>query len=609
MGHLRSEQWKRRAGETTLRPYLQGPRGIPEPTAEMTTCRRPAVCHRRRRPASPPLATAIVAPQLSLLEPVLHGGEKVLALAVVAIWSLTIALPVPEVVRNRVSIDNNAFRFGLPLPWRGAARHETRKQTNAVVPEQNEHFVLRQLRDNLAKMGVAMLAIMQPAALVPPIVSAVDDTRRRYFDSARPPFLFPWLQPSRDTAPTPTPTADPPSSDNLFVKVITSPFRLFSPAAPRTIAMTSPLLPNPSAHTELSSKSEQETSSTNNSIVHTSFAMVTLAAAAVVQPAALIGPFINIFDSRSRSSSTGEEHVATATYTPASEQLLMRVRSFFPQLSLPFFGTTLTSDQLFESWSFELPQFDIPRIVGRIRMAVAVHNAAGLNHEQAHPFKLNGLRWHHCAISNHLRALEKRAAGGASGAELEAAYSFVFAKIWRTYNNLERDILFPWLVAGTENDVHVQRAVNEFATERARIERSAARVGTAIRAVAQNDPLREQQNYAAVSNVRHERLARQLSGLAADVERLHKAERDVLFPIIAARFDVAEQRRLTNRMVDAMENRLSRLQLVNYYENIKDDPVQVAHFKDEVPAPLRALLGFWKMSYYDGTPLEALSKN
>lgn len=548
-----------------------------------------------------------------------------LALAVVAIWSITISLPVPEAVRSRVSFDNNSFRFGFSLPWwrsgnRVKTNFESCEHENILNErKQQQPFVIRQLRDNIAKMGLAFLAFMQPVALVPPFVSAVDDARRRYFDSSRSslltqsPLSSSWIRPSHENLSPTSHSTELNSSDNLFVKAITSPLSLFRPVTPRTIAMTSPILTNSQSTSELApestSKSESAVSG-HHSIVRTSLAMVTLAAAAVIQPVAFVGPFMNILDSftHSLSSNANEERVATATYTPTSDHLFMRIRSFIPQLSIPFFGATMTSDR-FENWSFELPQFDLPRFIGRVRMAVAVHNANGMNHEQAHPFKLNGLRWHHCAISNHLRAIEKYAANGASGAEVEAAYSFVFAKIWRTYNNLERDIFFPWLVSGTHNDPHVQNAVNEFAAERSRIERAANRIRSTITALMQCDPtMYEHNKLASVSNVRRERLTRQLRGLAIDVERLHKAERDVLFPIIAARFSVPEQRKLTNRMVDAMENRLSRLQLVNYYENIKNDPVQVAHFKDEVPAPLRALLGFWKMSYYDGTPLESLSQ-
>lgn len=318
---------------------------------------------------------------------------------------------------------------------------------------------------------------------------------------------------------------------------------------------------------------------TDPSAMWRSVATVTLATLAVIQPAALVVPIMAQVD-------------------------ILRER-----FNLPTFTFTLPN--------FNVQFSDIPRAIARIRMAMAVRNASELSQDESiHAFKLNGLKWHHKAISSHLRALERRAEEGKTDPHLEAAYQFVLAKVWLTYNSLEKEIFFPWMLNGTDGDERVIRTLKEFSVERDRIERSAERLRSLVRdCVTTSGDLRLQyqaHGYAYTGSTGDKKastkLARALGNLAEDVERLHLAERQILFPIIAAKFPLTEQRAITNRMVDAMETRLSRLTLVNYFHMVKNDPVELEKFRDQVPGPVRALLGFWKASLYDGTPLEALNE-
>lgn len=287
-----------------------------------------------------------------------------------------------------------------------------------------------------------------------------------------------------------------------------------------------------------------------------------------------------------------------------------------------------------------LPRVSVPRAWARLRMTLAVRSAGalGASRDDAR-FRLNGLRWHHLAIAAHLHALHARAQ--AEGAQaVEPMFAFVLANVWGTYNALERDVLFPWLETGASEDKRVARALKGFAGERDRLERTARRVQGELRKIAVDGQStkktkkrrrkRSRRTVAAVDapppvpeegdarrakvpkkagEVREaDRVAGEIKELIEDAERLHRAERDILFPIIAATFSKEDQAKLTARMISSMDSGIARLQLVNYYETIKKGrhKDQLRRFQDEVPAPVRLMLPVWKRRLYDSSPLADL---
>lgn len=262
-----------------------------------------------------------------------------------------------------------------------------------------------------------------------------------------------------------------------------------------------------------------------------------------------------------------------------------------------------------------LPRLSLPRILARLRMNLAVRRAGGERLQPGAPFRLHGLGWHHMAIAAHLRALQKRAESGErDAAAMEGAFAFVLGKVWRTYNGLERDVLFPWIAAAASDEPRVRRALGGFAAERDRIDRAAAHVHSSMRALSHGGRrTRRAREVAAVDAQRAERstddialIAYALAELLEDAERLHRAERDILFPIIAQKFSESDQRAFTVRMVRAMDTGTARLQLVNYYETIKHNKEQLRRFHNEVPAGVRMFLPMWKVRWYDKSPLAEL---
>lgn len=284
---------------------------------------------------------------------------------------------------------------------------------------------------------------------------------------------------------------------------------------------------------------------------------------------------------------------------------LARLLRMIPRLALP---------------NFELPRMTLPRALARLRMQLALRSAAGRKISADTPFRLNGLGWHHMAIESHLRALQLCAVESDSDAvAMEGAFAFVLAKVWRTYNTLERDVLFPWVAAGAGGDARVTRALSGLSTERDRIERAAVHVEKSMRALAGSvdQPTSRRSRRRTVAAVKSQRapggsaedfasVARALADLLEDAERLHRAERDILFPIIATHFSESDQRAFTARMVRTMDINVARLQLVNYYETIKHSKEQLRKFQEEVPVGVRMFLPVWKSRWYDKTPLADL---
>lgn len=96
-------------------------------------------------------------------------------------------------------------------------------------------------------------------------------------------------------------------------------------------------------------------------------------------------------------------------------------------------------------------------------------------------FRMNGLTWHHLYISQDLRKIRDvlkeicvRVDRGESIAmakliPLERSFGYLLDNVWDVYNSLERDVLFPWVVNGV-NDEQLERAVLLMGRERARIE-------------------------------------------------------------------------------------------------------------------------------------------
>lgn len=262
------------------------------------------------------------------------------------------------------------------------------------------------------------------------------------------------------------------------------------------------------------------------------------------------------------------------------------------------------------------------RVRGRwaLRAADAARKAGGDVKRTDRSFRLNGLRWHHMAISRdlrrfsaHVEAYDCGRATPDSLAELHEIYSFFFRKVWKTYNKLENDVLFPWICEGGKNakgHADLVRAVDAFSSERDRIEANATNLENRLdRLARKGKTTRAAARISNMCSAEMKRTVMDLQDLLEDTERLHGMEQDVLFPYVARQFTKDQQRSITNKIVYMMDPPLAKLNLVSFHEALKTKLSTRADwraYEKEVPTPVRLYLWVWKGRLWDPSPLARL---
>lgn len=268
----------------------------------------------------------------------------------------------------------------------------------------------------------------------------------------------------------------------------------------------------------------------------------------------------------------------------------------------------------------------IPRLMNRLRSRWALRSAArmrsaGGDVRRSHRvFRLNGLRWHHMAIARDLQRFAAYAesvdCAGVTPerlAELEGIFGFFVDKVWMTYNRLERDAFFPWVLeggAGGNGFANVARAIDAFGSERDRIEGSATQLRGRLERMtrkgrARNSVLRS----AGHCSTEMRRIVGDVETLLEDVTRLHQTEEDILFPYITRQFTKDQQRHITYKIIDLMDKPLAKLNLVSFHEALKTTAATRADwraYENEVPAPARLYLWVWRGRYWEPSPLAIL---
>lgn len=258
-----------------------------------------------------------------------------------------------------------------------------------------------------------------------------------------------------------------------------------------------------------------------------------------------------------------------------------------------------------------------------LRAASRARSAGGDVKRSERVFRLNGLRWHHMAIARDLRrfaahvsAFDCSSASSESLCELQQIFSFFHDNIWKTYNTLERDVLFPWLCEGGKNAsgyADVKRAIDAFSHERDRIDVGAEGLRQRLAALSRKG--RSQITAVRIPRVCTAEVRRIVSDvdiLLADAARLHKAEQETLFPYIARQFTKDDQSRLTFKIVNMMDKTLAKLNLVSFHEALKTTSATRADWKNyerEVPTPVRLYLWVWKGRLWDPSPLARLDSS
>lgn len=93
--------------------------------------------------------------------------------------------------------------------------------------------------------------------------------------------------------------------------------------------------------------------------------------------------------------------------------------------------------------------------------------------------------------------------------------------------------------------------------------------------------------------------------LIEDTEKLHKTERQLLYPLIANNFPAKEQNRLTNVMVYSMRSNLAKFIITIYHQSVAkhDSRSQWKWYKREVPLPIRVYTPVWRARLFDDSPL------
>lgn len=96
-----------------------------------------------------------------------------------------------------------------------------------------------------------------------------------------------------------------------------------------------------------------------------------------------------------------------------------------------------------------------------------------------------------------------------------------------------------------------------------------------------------------------------LSTVVQDTERLHKMERDLLYPIIANIFPEREQARVTNVLVYSMRAALAKFIITIYHQAVEKRATRTEWkwYKRAVPLPIRVYTPVWRKRFFDGSPL------
>ncbi|KAI0562701.1 hypothetical protein FGB62_55g167 [Gracilaria domingensis] len=332
-----------------------------------------------------------------------------------------------------------------------------------------------------------------------------------------------------------------------------------------------------------------------------------------------------------------------------------------------------------------LPIFTPRQTLARWRSQRALRNAAREarrsvgTRKTLHEFRLNGLTWHQLYIVQDLRRIhqflrhvENRLREGDARAlravvPLERSFAYLVDNVWAVYNVLERDVLFPWVRAGTAEPV-VTKALHLFSKERQRIEHASdvaherlARLVCAtgyaytsaglcsskstFRAIRNKSARRrrkkkttntehvkgeldgKQRSEKAELNIREgyepedgltltssqrainaeevRQVAVEISKLIHDCESLRKTKSSVLYPLIADRFSEREQMRLTYTLVYSMRSTLAKFMISVYHQAVEKQAsrIQWSYYKREVPLPIRVYTPVWRARLYDDCPL------
>lgn len=96
-----------------------------------------------------------------------------------------------------------------------------------------------------------------------------------------------------------------------------------------------------------------------------------------------------------------------------------------------------------------------------------------------------------------------------------------------------------------------------------------------------------------------------LSSIIDDTERLHRTERELLFPLIANTFSEREQGRLTQVLVYSMRSSLAKFIITIYHQAVDKQAsrAQWKWYKREVPLPIRVYTPVWRARLFDDCPL------
>eukprot|EP00172_Hildenbrandia_rubra_P000825 Plantae.Rhodophyta-Hildenbrandia_rubra.ctg1469.p1 GENE.Plantae.Rhodophyta-Hildenbrandia_rubra.ctg1469~~Plantae.Rhodophyta-Hildenbrandia_rubra.ctg1469.p1 ORF type:complete len:376 (+),score=81.03 Plantae.Rhodophyta-Hildenbrandia_rubra.ctg1469:169-1296(+) len=221
-------------------------------------------------------------------------------------------------------------------------------------------------------------------------------------------------------------------------------------------------------------------------------------------------------------------------------------------------------------------------------------------------FRMHGWCWHHKAIGRDLaRIIDMARVAQCSSKEsirrLCDTFGFFVDNIWLVHNRMEREVLFPWMLKSSSG-VKFKRVMGQFVEERERIERDAL----VLRSQLKQLTTKRKTSFRCSNELRA--ILTKASQLLQDAQFLYDREESVVVPFVQRQFTTDEQNRLTFRLVSQMKGPEAKLQLANFVEVLKhlDNENEWAHYKREVPLPIRLYVHVWRGRYIDSSPLKLL---